>query len=378
MKNPKAKEWTPLEEASMKTGRRMGQIHRAPGTSGRKRFKLRQGACSYHVMSRMAGGDHLFDGVGKEAFVKMMRRMSRFCGVDILTYVVMDNHFHLLVHVPDQKTWLKKFEGEYGEEILLKHLSHLYSKAFLNQLMGEIRLLREKGHENEVQKLLDRFKSRFCDVSVFMKELKERFTRWYNKHYGRRGTLWMDRFKSIAVEDGVALRTMAAYIDLNPVRAGMVADPKDYHWSGYGAAMGGVKEAQRGLRRIVETRTWAKASRIYRCWIYEDGVVMEDELEKKGVMKLSCETKKSRQRRGFSLAEMRAVKERKGSIGGVQSLRTRLNYLSRGIAIGSADFVKGMAKDYGKVFQRTRLKRCQKIDEGTSGEGTSGEGICRA
>ena len=67
-----------------------------------------------------------------------------------------------------------------------------------------------------------------------MKELKERFSRWYNKHYSRRGTLWMDRFKSVAVENGVALRTMAAYIDLNPVRAGLVEDPKDYHWSGYG------------------------------------------------------------------------------------------------------------------------------------------------
>ena len=63
-----------------------------------------------------------------------------------------------------------------------------------------------------------------------MKELKERFSRWFNKRHGRRGMLWQDRYRSVLVEDGDALRTMAAYIDLNPVRAGLIDDPKDYRW----------------------------------------------------------------------------------------------------------------------------------------------------
>jgi hypothetical protein len=42
-----------------------------------------------------------------------------------------------------------------------------------------------------------------------------------------------------AVESGTAARTIAAYIDLNPVRAGMVSDPADYRWSSYGGAVGG-------------------------------------------------------------------------------------------------------------------------------------------
>ena len=41
------------------------------------------------------------------------------------------------------------------------------------------------------------------------------------------------------MESGIAARTMAAYIDLNPVRAGMVADPAGYRWSSYGEAVGG-------------------------------------------------------------------------------------------------------------------------------------------
>jgi hypothetical protein len=65
----------------------------------------------------------------------------------------------------------------------------------------------------------------------------------------------MDRFKSVMVEGrGEPLHTMAAYIDLNPVRAGLVEDPKDYRWCGYGEAMGGSRRAQRGLARVTGSR----------------------------------------------------------------------------------------------------------------------------
>ncbi|MCX6875776.1 MAG: hypothetical protein NTW21_18500 [Verrucomicrobia bacterium] len=52
-----------------------------------------------------------------------------------------------------------------------------------------------------------------------------RFSQWYNQTTGRKGILWEARFKSVLVEDGTASRAIAAYIDLNPVRAGMVAAP---------------------------------------------------------------------------------------------------------------------------------------------------------
>ena len=77
-----------------------------------------------------------------------------------------------------------------------------------------------------------------------MKPLKQCFTRWFNREQDRRGTLWEERFKSVLVEDGHAARVMAAYIDLNPVRAGMVEHPKDYRWSSYGEAVGGKQRAR--------------------------------------------------------------------------------------------------------------------------------------
>ncbi|MEN8681305.1 MAG: chemotaxis protein CheW, partial [Akkermansiaceae bacterium] len=103
-------------------------------------------------------------------------------------------------------------------------MSTVYSEAFLKLLRNELKSLRERGMDEEAAKILQRFKDRFCDVSLFTKELKERFSRWFNKQNGRRGTLWMDRFQSVFVEGEAALATMAAYIDLNPVRAGIVGD----------------------------------------------------------------------------------------------------------------------------------------------------------
>ncbi len=73
------------------------------------------------------------------------------------------------------------------------------------------------------------------------------------------GTLWEGRFKSVLVEEGVAARAMAAYIDLNPVRAGMVTDPADYRWSSYGEAMGGGAKGTGAKARAGLVRTLGKA-----------------------------------------------------------------------------------------------------------------------
>lgn len=342
----------------MKMGRRVGQIFRAKGASARRRVKFDDRSCCYHVMSRTVNGEMLFGDLEKEAFRRMMWRMASFSGVEVLTYAVMGNHFHILAKVPERSKWLRKFDGDEGEKRLLEHLGKVYSKAFLQQLNNEMAAYRKQGNEAAVTALLDRFRRRFCDISLFVKELKERFSRWFNKQNGRRGTLWMDRFKSILVNGEVALATMAAYIDLNPVRAGMVEDPLEYEWSGYGEAVGGSRRARRGLCKALNLPqdTWeARGMERYRIFLFDEGLSVSDPTRPD-----------TERRKGVSSEARKAVQDAKGEISGEDMMRKKLRPLRNGVAVGSEGFVREVAARYQAALG-TKNRRKPKEQSGGAG-----------
>ncbi len=347
-----------LDKIELPTGARLGWVFARGWKGGRRRIVLSpdQGA-SYHIMSRTAGGERVFGDLEKEALRRLMWRISRFSGVAILTYAVMGNHFHILARVPSQEQFIVQFTGEGGEERLLDHLRLLYSRQYIATLRAELVDLRKHGLLREADELVAGYLRRFCNLPLFVKELKERFSRWFNEHRERRGTLWMERFKSVLVEDGEALRTMAAYIDLNPVRAGIVKDPKDYRWCGYGEAMGGGKAARLGLCQVVghETRGEAawdtpavvngmSAAEVYRCWLFEDGQTNAEPTA--GVPardgRNETQTKGKTKRGGFSKENVATEKQRKGKLSRRELLRCRVRYFSDGLVLGSKGFVDGV------------------------------------
>ena len=224
-----------------------------------------------------------FDDTENEGLVLVLRRLAAFCGIKLITYRVMGNHFDALRRVPNREEWLKRFEGLDGEDKLLAHLGTLYSKAFVELFRLQLERLRKEGRDSEAKGYVEALKALFCDISVFCKEVKSRFCKWYNKRHQRRGTLWMERFKSVLAEGKRgdsgeqraksqldALKVMAAYIDLNPVRAKMVKKASEYRWSGWGAALDGNKEAIAGLCDVTETKAaeWETKGRvIYGRWL---------------------------------------------------------------------------------------------------------------
>ncbi len=316
----------------------------------------------YHVMSRTAGGDKVFEPREREAFVKIMRRMERFSGVEILTHAVMANHFHILVKVPERMKFLERFDGPEGEAELMKHLELLYSENYLAALRAELSDLRAKQMSAEAEELLERFRVRFCSLPLFVKELKERFTRWFNRVHNRKGTLWMERFKSVIVEDGEALRTMACYIDLNPVRAGLVEDPKDYRWCGYAEAVAGEVAARRGLCQVMDRPRdgWdssqgpqgaardaegpSPAGALYRSWLFERGIATES-------------------RRGVSEKARNEVRKREGGLTRGELLRCKVRYFTDGVAIGSREFVESLFRERRNCFGETRKDGARVIKE---------------
>ena len=301
----------------------------------------------------------LFDDLEKEALRRLLWKMSEFCGLRLLTYCVMGNHFHALVQVPVKEEWMRQFDGLEGEQRLLAHLGQLYSRAFLDNLRAEIAQMRHEGREDAVAARLAEFTRRLCDLSIFVKEVKERFSRWFNKRHDRKGTLWMDRFKSVLVEGGHrddapdALRTIAAYIDLNPVRAQLVEDPATYRWSGYGEACGGSRRARRSLCTVagVGVDAWSnRGSAAYRMWLFTDGGEVR---ERQDMDKVA--------RHGVSVAKRREVLRAHGRMSRAELIRLRVRYFTDGAVIGSRGFVEDVFESARDRFSPKRRSGARPI-----------------
>jgi putative transposase len=291
------------------------------------RIKIEGATAVYHCISRVVGGEWLLDDLGKEKLVRLLGSLAEFCGVEVLTYCMMSNHFHLLLRVP-ARTDLS------DAELLAKMVRFYGRKGILTTLAQEG--LNCRGSID--RDLRESVMGRMGDLSAFMKEFKQRFSRWYNKHTGRFGTLWAERFTSVVVEDSPsALRTVAAYIDLNPVRAGLVSDPKDYRFCGYAAALGGVRELRRGLMSFLEPADWAAAAAEYRKVLW----VKAGTANRSGQAVVDREAIKAELARGGEL-----------SLG--QVLRLRVRHLTDGVILGSKGFVNEMFLRYRDRFSERR------------------------
>lgn len=159
--------------------------------------------------------------------------------------------------------------------------------------------------------------------------------------------------RPLAEGTGQALSTMAAYIDLNPVRAGIVKDPADYRWSGYAEAVAGREPARLGLKKVVmgvlaserpgETarQEMRRLMARYRIYLFENGEERKAGSDGKGA------------RRGMGAREVEAVIRSGGKLSFYESLRCRVRYFSDGCAIGAVDFVEGVfTKNRGRFGSR--------------------------
>ncbi|MFT3992012.1 MAG: transposase [Luteolibacter sp.] len=304
----------------------------------------------YHCIGRVVERRFVFGDEEKEKFRTFMRMYENFSGCRIASYCLMSNHFHLLLEVPP-----KPPEG-ISDEVFLKRLSALYSEAFVAGVAAELTEARAEGAEPRVAEIFSRFTYRMNDLTQFMKGLLQRFTQWFNGRHKRKGRLWEDRFKSVIVESGIAARTMAAYIDLNPVRAGIVSDPADYRWCGYGEAMGGGKKgngkkAREGLVRAClsdegtgyDAEKWQEVSKEYR-----------------QLMGMALERKRGK----FSSAKQ-GSHESKGEFlpapGVAAMMRRRVRYFTDGAVIGGKEFVNGVFEACRDRFSVKRKDGARKL-----------------
>jgi len=280
------------------------------------------GDAVYHCISRSVNGEWLFDEPAREILRRQLWVVAEYCGVQILTYAILSNHFHLLVRVP-QKTPV-------SDQELLRRYRLLYPRPNRYQT-ARLEVIEQQLSVDgpEVCAWRRRQLALMGDLSPFMKLLKQRFCIWYNHAHNRFGTLWAERFKSLLLEpSGHALASVAAYIDLNAVRAGLVVDPKDYRFCGYAEAVAGRTPARRGLAEIIGVTDWPEAQAGYRQLLFDTGATAREQGD------------------AIPLVALEKVLADGGCLPLSTVLRCRIRYFTDGAVLGSRAFVEEQLASY--------------------------------
>lgn len=275
-----------------------------------------------------------------------MWKLGEFTGVRVLTYCIMSNHWHILAEVPTVV--------ELEDDELIDRIQAFYSKQRASVVIQAYERAslhaKETGDTSWLDEWRMKYTSRMGDLSIFVKELKERFSKWYNRKYNRKGTLWEERFKSVLVEDSDhAIATMATYIELNPVRAGLVDDPREYRFCGYAEAVAGGTAARTGIERILflhgQEASWRKIAAQYR-------------------IQLFCTGEEAGSRQGFEPDKVRQVLENKGELGLFELMHCRVRYFNDGVALGSRMFIEEVFEQNRSLFSERRKNGARKIRGG--------------
>jgi len=249
------------------------------------RLKVEGVEAWYHVRGQVAGSktDFLLAHEGCQIMLMNIIKFyekAYFC--DVASYSIMGTHYHLII----------KF---------LPFKNH--SIATLKKRAYFIYPNRTKEVDKWTQEQWTTFSHRMFNLSEFMRNIQSGFARWYNKTFERSGRFWADRFKSSILVDNQALLDCMLYVDLNPVRAGMVKRPELYTGSSIYARQNNQDAWLMPLNKLMPINdiddnidnSPEKLLHDYRSMLYYRGSIPT----KKGQTKISKELLNQELNRGF-------------------------------------------------------------------------------
>jgi putative transposase len=275
----------------------------------------------YHVMSRTALDGFPLGDTEKDFMLDLIKHYSKLYFVEILGVCLMGNHFHLLVKMFPES-------GFTDEDI----------RDRLERFLGSSRAAGDGQ--------MPYFREKFSSLSEFIREIKVGFARYFNKRHGRQGYFWGDRFKSVIVDKGETLINCLAYIDLNPLRAGIVSRPEDYRWNSLGYHVqtnnrDNFLSTDFGLKEF-NVKSKKERIRRYRRYVYEAGALDRPE---KGKLRVIDEKVIEKERiRGFELSTS-------------DRFRCRTRYFTDSGIIGSKEFVSKTYRRFKHLFRSKNEKR---------------------
>ncbi len=202
--------------------------------------------CTYHhLMSRIAHRVYFMTDEVRNDFLGMILRSAEFCGIKLIAWCIMANHFHILAYLPEPE--------EINEKEILRRYGVLKGRERLSALKDRIAAIRagEEDSEERVNEILAKIKSSMYDIGVFMKILKQWLTQEYNRRYSHIGTLWESVYKDVPVKGTLTeLAKRAGYIHLNPIRAAITSRFDEYPWSSFTALCRDDETVLSGMRLI--------------------------------------------------------------------------------------------------------------------------------
>jgi REP element-mobilizing transposase RayT len=176
-----------------------------------------------------------------------LAQLTESFAIDICAYAVMANHYHVVLHVDAARatTWT--------QHDVVERWNRLFR---IPELMKRWRQgLADEAECERVRIIVERWRERLRDISWFMRALNEHLARRANAEDNCKGRFWEGRFKSQALLDEAALLTAMAYVELNPIRAGIAASPENSPFTSIHerivALKGGTKEPRSAMRASV-------------------------------------------------------------------------------------------------------------------------------
>lgn len=155
----------------------------------------------------------------KEWVLERLAQLTSIFTIEIPAYAVMSNHYHLVVYVDQTR----------ARELSREQVVERWTQLFRAPPVVE-RWCNGKATQAERQlaeAIIHKWRKRLCDLSWFMKCLNEHLARRANLEDNCDGRFWQGRFRSQALLDEAGILTAMAYVDLNPVRAGIASTPED-------------------------------------------------------------------------------------------------------------------------------------------------------
>ncbi|WP_027390077.1 transposase [Chrysiogenes arsenatis] len=182
----------------------------------------------YHCISRCVRraflcGEDVVTGQNfdhrKQWIIDRMLMLSGIFAIDVCAYALMSNHYHLVLRVDVEQI------NRWSDEEILEQWCKLFSGNTIVQKHRAGDAL-DSYQQQKLQIMITEYRRRLCDISWYMRSLNESIARQANLEDNCTGRFWEGRFKSQALLDMQAVLTCMAYVDLNPIRAGIAVSPE--------------------------------------------------------------------------------------------------------------------------------------------------------